>query len=259
MNPLLALTPRRRLVVGHRGNAAFAPENTLESFQQAVSLGADGIEFDVHLTRDGRAVVMHDPTLDRTTNASGAIAELTLAEIQRADAGAKFTPDGGRTFPYAGTGVRAPTFEDVLASFLSLPMIVELKTPRVSAEVLRLIKAHRAEERCIASSFVDRALDPFAGSGIPIAASPEQLRALFLPGYLRRRVRSVPFQCISAPRFDGLKPLPLVGWVRILEPLGVPVHVWTIDQPAMAERLWAKGVRGVLTNDPATLRRAAGA
>ncbi|MFN8573471.1 MAG: glycerophosphodiester phosphodiesterase [Gemmatimonadaceae bacterium] len=257
MNPLLTVLPPRRLVIGHRGNSRHAPENTMESFRQAVSLGIDALEFDVHLTRDGQAVVMHDPTLDRTTSGTGRVADLTLDAIRRVDAGARFSTDEGRTFPYAGQGIVAPTLEEVLTEFPSLPLIIEIKTPTVSSEVLRVIRAHGAESRCVPSSFVDHALDVFQGTGIPIGASPQHMRDLFWPGLLRRRVATVPFQLVSMPTVHKGLPLPVGGFAHILAPLGVPVHVWTIDDPQEAQRLWAKGVRGILTNDPGAMIRAA--
>ncbi len=229
----------------------------MESFRQAVALGVDALEFDVHLTRDGRAVVMHDPSLDRTTSGTGRVADLTLDEIRRLDAGARFTTDGGLSFPYVGRGVVAPTLEDVLTEFPSLPLIIEIKTPNASAEVLRVIRAHGAESRCVPSSFVDHALDVFQGTGIPIGASPQHMRELFWPGLLRRPVGRVPFQLVSMPTVHKGLPLPVGGFARILEPLGVPVHVWTIDDPRVAQRLWGKGVRGILTNDPAVMIEAA--
>lgn len=233
------------------------PENTIESFRQAIALGVDAIEFDVHLTRDAQAVVIHDPTLDRTTSGHGRIAELELTEIRAHDAGARFTPDGGRTFPYAGRGLVAPTLAEVLETFPGIPCIIEIKTPAASPEVLRVIRNLGAQDRCIPSSFVDAALDVFHGTGIPIGASTRHLRDILWRGYLRRPVSAVPFQIVSMPTHHGLLPLPVGGFAKILEPLGVPVHVWTVDNPDVARRLWASGVRGILTNDPATMLAAA--
>ncbi|HUK64913.1 MAG TPA: glycerophosphodiester phosphodiesterase family protein, partial [Dongiaceae bacterium] len=105
-NPLL--DPGARLVIGHRGAAAEAPENTMASFERAAELGVDALEFDVHVTADGHAVVIHDPTLRRTTDRDGAVAALTLEQLRAADAGARFTRDGA-TFPFRGRGVRVPT------------------------------------------------------------------------------------------------------------------------------------------------------
>ena len=230
----------------------------MEAFQQAVALGVDGMEFDVRLTRDGRAVVMHDATVDRTTSGSGAVADLTLAQIRGLDAGARFTPDGGGSLPYAGRGFVAPTLDEVLDAFPSVPCIIELKAPEVSMEVRRIVLDQQARARCVVASFVAHALDAFEGSGIPLGASTPQMQALLWHGYLRRRVTGVPFQMVSAPTKYRHLPLPLGGWASILEPLGVPVHVWTVDDPADGRRLWAKGVRGILTNEPAAMLRAAG-
>src|SRR5215207_6589325 len=86
--------------LAHRGASALAPENTLEAFRMAVEAGAGGLELDVHLTRDGHVVVIHDATVDRVTDGSGAVAGMTLEEVRRLDAGYSFSSDGGRTFPY---------------------------------------------------------------------------------------------------------------------------------------------------------------
>ena len=109
-------------VIGHRGAAAYAPENTLPSFEHAVEVGADGVELDLHCTADGHLVVIHDDTLERTTDGSGAVEERTLEELRGFDAGYRFTPDRGETFPFRGRGVRIPTFEEVLAAVGGLPV-----------------------------------------------------------------------------------------------------------------------------------------
>ncbi|MBV6522322.1 MAG: Glycerophosphodiester phosphodiesterase [Gemmatimonadaceae bacterium] len=252
VNPLLS-TQSGPLVIAHRGNSAHAPENTIEAFRQAIALGADGIEFDVRLTRDGRAIVMHDPAVDRTTSGTGLVADLTYDRIRTLDAGARFAkPDAPA--PYAGRGVYAPLLEDVLDAFPSTPCIIELKTKEAAPEVLRIVRERNAAERCVVGSFVDDALAAFEGTGLALSASTRQLAALLWRGVLRRGILRVPFQCVSTPRSHRFFPLPIAGWTRVLEPLGVPVHVWTIDDPAVARRLWRKGVRGILTNDvPAIL------
>src|ERR1700747_2744500 len=96
----------RPRLFGHRGAAGVAPENTLPSFHRARADGADVFELDVHATRDGAIVVLHDASLERTTDGAGPVAALTAAELSRLDAGHRFTPDGGRTFPYRGQGIR---------------------------------------------------------------------------------------------------------------------------------------------------------
>ncbi|HVD59313.1 MAG TPA: glycerophosphodiester phosphodiesterase family protein, partial [Gemmatimonadaceae bacterium] len=136
-----------RPVIGHRGNRAHAPENTLESFAQAVAASADAIELDVRITADGIPVVMHDPDVRRTTNGTGEVERLTFDEIRALDAGARFTKDGGATFPYLGKGHRVPSFDEVLEAFPSTPIIIEIKTTSAARAVRHSIESHRAEDR----------------------------------------------------------------------------------------------------------------
>jgi glycerophosphoryl diester phosphodiesterase len=115
------------LIVGHRGASAYRPENTLASFELAVEQGADAIELDVHLTTDGQLAVIHDPTLERTTSATGSVAAMTMREIKKADAGATFeVSDGSR--PYRGKRLKVPTLPEVLAWLpAGIGLVVEIK------------------------------------------------------------------------------------------------------------------------------------
>jgi glycerophosphoryl diester phosphodiesterase len=113
--------------LAHRGASALAPENTIDAFRLAVEAGAGGLELDVHMTRDRQIVVIHDATVDRTTNGSGAVSEMTLDELRGFDAGHNFSPDGGPTRPYRGRGVRVPTFGEVLEEFPGVPVNIEIK------------------------------------------------------------------------------------------------------------------------------------
>lgn len=242
-----------RPIVGHRGNAAHAPENTIESFRQAVDLGVDALELDVHLSADGQVVVIHDPTLDRTTSLSGRVDRLTLAGIQRADAGARFTSDRGATWPYRGAGITVPTLDEVLRTFPATPLLVEIKAESASRPAREVIERHGAQGRCIVASFHDGARDAFRDSGIAIGASRRDTFALLGRALFRLPVGSVDFNVMCMPPAHRGLPLPVGGYVAILAPLGVPVHVWTIDDPPDADRLRALGVRGIISNDPGRL------
>src|SRR5687768_5589517 len=110
----------------------------MAAFRNAVRLGSDMVELDVHATADGRCVVIHDPTVDRTTDGTGRVDQMTLAQLQRLDAGYRFTPDVV-TLPFRGQGVRVPTFEEVLTSFPDLRITVELKTAAAQKELFDLI------------------------------------------------------------------------------------------------------------------------
>src|SRR5918911_3904757 len=113
--------------LAHRGASALAPENTIEAFRLAVEAGAGGLELDVHMTRDGHIVVIHDATVDRTTNGFGAVSEMTFHELRRFDAGHDFSPDGGPTRPYRGRGVQVPTLGEVLEEFPGVAVNIDLK------------------------------------------------------------------------------------------------------------------------------------
>ena len=242
-----------RPVIGHRGNAAHAPENTLESFRQAVALGVDALEMDVHLTGDGTVVVIHDSTLDRTTDRSGRVDRLSLGEIQDADAGARFTPDRGATWPYLDYGITVPTLDDVLVSYPDTPLLIEIKTAAASRATRRVIEERGAVGRCIVASFDWRALEAFSGSGIATGSSYRDTLRLLARAIVRVPPARVSFDAMCMPpEYRGI-PLPVGGYARILSASGIPVHVWTVDEPAEARRLWRKGVCGMITNDPATL------
>jgi glycerophosphoryl diester phosphodiesterase len=239
--------------VGHRGNAAHAPENTLESFRQAVEIGVDALELDVHLTADGHVVVIHDPTLDRTTNLSGRVDRLALRDIQRADAGASFTQDRGATRPYRGGGITIPTLDEVLRTFPAMPLLIEIKTPSASRATREVIERHSAIDRCIVAAFRESAMEPFAHSGIAQGASRHDTAMLLGRALLRVPPARVDFNVLCMPRrYHGL-PLPVAGYASILGKSGVPVHVWTVDEPDEAERLRRSGVRGIISNDPALI------
>lgn len=250
-HPLLGL--HGHPLIGHRGNAAHAPENTLESFRQAVAIGVDAIEMDVHLTADGEVVVIHDPTLDRTTDRSGRVDRLTLAQVREADAGARFTPDGV-THPYRGTGVTIPTLDDVLRTFPGTPLLIEVKTAAASVATRAVIEGHAATDRCIVASFDWKAMEPFRGTAIHTGSSRRDTARLLWNALTGIPPARVDFEVMCMPPvFRGI-PLPVGGYVRILEPSGVPVHVWTVDDPRQAKALRAKGVRGIISNDPRMIR-----
>ncbi|MBV9880437.1 MAG: glycerophosphodiester phosphodiesterase [Gemmatirosa sp.] len=248
MHPLLA--SGTRLVVGHRGNSAHAPENTLASFRQAVALGADALELDVRLTADGHVVVHHDATLDRTTDGTGAVAATPLARIAALDAGARFSRDGGATLPYRERGVRVPTLDALLTELADTPLLIEVKTPAASGPTRALIERHGAEARTIVDAFDSACLDPFRGSRIAVGSSRNDVARLMAMTLAGIRPRAVPYRVICIPERYGALPLPVARFARALAPLGVPVHVWTVNDPADARRLWNAGVGAVISDDP---------
>lgn len=254
---MILLDPSARPVIGHRGNRAHAPENTLESLQQAVALGVDAVEFDLRVSRDGDLVVMHDATLDRTTDGIGPVASKTVAELRRLDAGARFTLDGGRTFPWRGRGVRIATFDDTIESLpRDLPCIVELKTPAATEPLRAAVRRHGIAGRIIVAGFDPAATRPLRGAGFALGACTADVARLALPALLRRRIAGLPFQALCIPpRWRGV-PVPIAALARALRDSGTVIHVWTINDGAHAVRLWSVGVHGILSDDPASILEA---
>ena len=146
----------RLTVFAHRGGAGLAPENTRGAFRQAAALGVDGCELDVRLSKDGEVVVIHDATLDRTTDADGPVSALTAAELGRVDAGFRFGADAG--FPWRGRGEGVPRLADVLADHPALPFIIEVKgdDPAVAEAAAAVVARAGALDRVCFGGFSRR-------------------------------------------------------------------------------------------------------
>jgi glycerophosphoryl diester phosphodiesterase len=242
----------------HRGGAGIAPENTLEAFQKALSVGAGGLELDVHATADGHLVVIHNERVDRTTDGSGAVGEMTLAEVKRLDAGYCFTKDGGRSYPWRGQGIRVPTFKEVYERFEGVPINVEIKKPvrpGVEEALFDAIQAAGGEDRTLVVSENFGAIRRFrkvadgrvaTGSSTVEILVFDVLRRLHLSSLLRP-----PYRALQGPeKFWGLLPVVTPAFVRAAHEVEVRVDVWTInDEPSM-RRLLGFGVDGIMTDRP---------
>jgi glycerophosphoryl diester phosphodiesterase len=249
------------LHIAHRGGALIAPENTMAAFEQAVRVHrTDMLEMDVQLTRDGELVVAHDDEVDRCTDGTGDISGFDLGELRRLDAGYRFSPDGGQTFPFRGRGVQIPTLREVLEAFPSLRFNIEVKRPQPGIEekfAHELRRANALHRACIGSS--DDALGDRLQRLLPEAAHFYPLSALTEFVMAVRTGEEPP----DDPRFLVLDmPLEYSG-MRLVDELLVEavrrrgrwVNVWTIDDPASMRSLVELGVGGVMTDRPDLLRR----
>ncbi len=246
-------------VFAHRGGAGLWPENTLFAFQKAWDLGVDVLEMDVHITRDGQVVVIHDSTVDRTTNGTGAVRDLTLAEIQALDAGYRFTPDDGKTYPYRGKGIRIPTLEEVFDAFPDARFNIEVKPndPAAAVIVAKVIKAKGVQDRVIVGSFHHEVVQALRRELPHVAtfASRQEIMSFWIFQTLRlpRAWRPVPdtLQVPVTYRLSGRKVTVLTPrFVRSAHSLGVRVDVWTINDPDEMARLLDMGVDGIMTDYP---------
>jgi glycerophosphoryl diester phosphodiesterase len=247
----LFLQPRTQpLIIAHRGSSAHAPENTLAAFQLAAEQGADAIELDVDLTRDGHAIIMHDAMIDRTTDGSGAVHDLTLEEIQRVDAGA--WKDA------AFQGERVPLLEEVFTVVGQRVLInvevksMSLRTNGVEAKVAALVQRYDLFERVIISSFNPLALrrikhlEPRLACGL--------LYAPDLPIFLRQTWLAplIPHLDARHPHHSQVNPVLVQQW----HARGQRVNVWAVNDAAMVQAMAQAGVDGIIGDDPVLLRGA---
>ena len=245
--------------LAHRGASTLAPENTMEAFRTAVEAGAGGLELDVHLTRDGHVVVIHDATVDRTTSGAGAVSEMTVDELRRLDAGHTFSPDGGPTRPYQGRGVRVPTLEEVLEGFPDVAVNIDLKdgSPGIEAAVLGVLRETNAWERVLVVSTrraTVRRFRKISGGHVSTGASRWEIGVFFLFSRLRlERLVSPAYDALQVPlRHRGI-PLVTPRFVRAAQARGVRVDVWTINQADEMRRLLDLGVDVIMTDRPEML------
>lgn len=245
--------------VAHRGASALAPENTIEAFRLAVEAGAGGLELDVHMTRDGHIVVIHDATVDRTTNGSGAVSEMTLEELRRLDAGHTFSPDGGSTRPYRGRGVRVPTLREVLQEFPVVAVNIEIKagTPGIEETVLGVLREANALGRALVVSTPHDIVKRFrkvSGGHVSTGASRWEIGVFYISSRVRleRLVRPA-YDALQVPlRHRGI-PVVTPRFVRAAHARGVRVDAWTINQADEMRRLLDLGVDVIMTDRPGTL------
>ena len=247
------------LFFAHRGGSLLRPENTMVAFEHGVALGADALELDIQQTRDGELLVIHDPTLDRTTSASGPVANFSLDEVRAFDAGYHFTSDNGATFPYRGKGITVPTLRQVFERFPDTRINIDLKesTPDREERLWALIQEFTAEDRICAGCFAHAVLVRFrrlTGRRVATSASPREVRS-FVLGAVSHMTSWL------RPAYDALQVPDTYGSVRIVSRttveaahrLGIDIHVWTVDERSHMEALLALGVDGLMTDRPDTL------
>lgn len=238
--PLPYLAATEPVVLAHRGFSPDGLENSLSAFQAAVDLGCDYVETDVHATADGVAIAFHDDTLDRVTDASGRIAELAWDDVRRARIG----------------GVEAvPTLADVLASWPDLRVNIDLKSAAAVAPTVALVNRMRAHDRVCIGSFNDRrrrAAVAAMDRRVATSAGTGTVRAFVAAvavgsaGLVRRILRDV--DCLQLPERSSGVTVVSPRSVAMAAEAGVPMHVWTVNDPADMHRLLDWGVAGLVTD-----------
>jgi glycerophosphoryl diester phosphodiesterase len=258
---MLPLAPRRGrshpfldhdgpIAFAHRGGAGDAPENTLPAFEGAIDLGYRYLETDAHATRDGVVVAFHDACLDRVTDRSGAIAELEVAEVEAADAGYKFSLDGGRSFPFRGRGVRVPRLGELLLRWPEARLNIDPKTDECVRPLLALVDRLDAWDRICVGSFSDRRLRHVRTLSRMRACTSMGPRAVAIAraastlGVMPRQGAD----CIQVPPRRGAIPLVSARFVGAAHRAGLPVHVWTVNDQQTMHELLDLGVDAIISD-----------
>jgi len=254
-HPYYAVDSDHPLVIAHQGGDGLWPGDTMFAFQNAADMSADVLEMDAHITKDGVLILMHDETVDRTTNGTGEIESMTLDEIKQLDAGYDWTPDEGATFPFRGQGVTVPTLEEVFLAFPNMRMTIEIKKTKasISKPFCDLIRKHNMEDKVLIASFHDDRLEEFRAECPEVATSSAKnettvfvlLTKPFLGGFY-----SPKFFSLQVPEeSSGIKVMTL-AFVKAAHERNIAVEPWTINDEETMKKFIAWGVDGIITDRP---------
>ncbi|KUO89673.1 MAG: glycerophosphodiester phosphodiesterase [Caldivirga sp. CIS_19] len=232
------------LVIGHRGARCCAPENTIPSFRLALEAGVDGVEMDIHMTRDGEVVVIHDDTLERTTTGSGYVKDHTLRELKGLDAGVKFGSQW--------RGVKIPTLEEVLRELGSrVSYVIELKHgsdlyPGIEGKVINLVRRYGIKAKIVSFDFDAlervRSIDESIEMGLIFIGKPRW----FIEAARRLRAQWLQAEYRLVNEAD----------VRAVHEAGLKIGVWTVNDADLALRMVKMGVDEVTTDNPSLILKA---
>ncbi|GEL78531.1 glycerophosphodiester phosphodiesterase [Tenuibacillus multivorans] len=248
------------LVIAHRAGDMIAPGNTMTAIEKSADIGVDIIEVDIHITKDGHLVLMHDPSVDRTTDGSGLVSEFTLEEFLMLDAGFHFLDINGE-YSFRGLGVYKPTLREVFERYPNMKYMLEIKHTNppelydeIAAKLWELIKEFNMHDRVMVASFDQEVIDQFnqLANGRVALGTGEQsafnfvithklfARNLFRPtGHaLQLPLKNRYFQFLSEDIIEGA------------QRLGMDVHYWTVNDEESMRKLIDAGVDGIITDRP---------
>src|SRR5215208_6648263 len=194
---------QRPLVIAHQGGDGIWPGDTMYAFEKAVEIGADVLEMDAHITKDSQIVLMHDEKVDRTTDGTGLIEDLTLVELKQLDAAYQWSNDGGKTFPFRGQGIQVPTLEELFQKFPQMRYVIEIKLTQnpIDKPLCDLVRKYNMQEQIVIASFHDEAMQNFRKTCPEVATSASRgevtkfviLGKVFLSG-------------LVAPQYESIQP-----------------------------------------------------
>jgi glycerophosphoryl diester phosphodiesterase len=250
------------LIIGHRGSSGDRPENTMSAFNHALSSGADVLESDMQLSKDGQIVLIHDETIDRTTNGSGAVSDFTVKELKSFDAGHYFTLDEGKTYPFRGKGITIPTLDELLSKHKNVKLNLDLKSdnPLLIGKIIDTIIDHNMSDRVILASFnhntMKRLRSHLEEKGLNVLTTNSKREAVLmtaahklrLPNYKKPMALEIP------TKQSGITIL-TQKFLDKAKNMGHYVIPWVINDDKEIENLFHQGVDGIITDYPEKAHR----
>jgi len=248
----------RPLVIAHQGGDGIWPGDTMYAFEKAVEIGADVLEMDAHITKDGHIVLMHDETVDDTTDGTGLIEEMTLDQLKKLDAAYEWSNDGGQTFPYRGQGIQVPTLDELFQKFPQMRYVIEIKLTNnpIDQPLCDLIRQHGMQDKVVVASFHDEAMQNFRATCPEVATSASRgevtkfviLGKVFLSGLVAPAYQSI--QPAYDPQESYNIPIMTKRFIREAHAKNVHVEPWTVNDPELMKQYIEWGVDGIITDRP---------
>jgi glycerophosphoryl diester phosphodiesterase len=249
------------IILAHQGGDGEFPSNTMYAFEQAVALGVDVLELDVHSSADDVLVVIHDATVDRTTNGTGRVNEMTLAELQALDAGYNWPTLADHEqlntdeHPYRGQDISIPTLEEVFIAFPEMPISIEIKqeSPSIAQALCDLIREYGREDLTIVPSFRASAIEEFrtACPEVATAAVEPEVISFFALSYVGLGAAWQPTtESFMVPEYQGDLQVISQRFVDQLHGRNVVIYPWTINTAEEMQRMIDYGVDGIITDYP---------
>ena len=251
-------SPKGFKVIAHRGGRSLGPENTLYTYRRAVDLGVDVLEIDVQLTRDNHLVVIHDKTVDRTTNGSGTVESFKLVDLQKLDAGYRWSADRGNRFPLRGKGIKISSLAEVFQAFPQMRINIESKDPRPAAitSLCQTIQDHNMSQKVMIASFDAGTLKRFRAVCPGVATSAGASEAILFYSLQKMHLESAyspVAQALQIPQTYGDLKVVTKRFVDAAHARNLKVHVWTVNGVDSMKTLLQLGVDGIMTDYPQRL------
>jgi glycerophosphoryl diester phosphodiesterase len=246
-------------VFAHQGGDGLRPSNTMSAFQNAVDLGADVLEMDIHSTSDGVIVVIHDDSVDRTTDGTGLVNDFTFAELQQLDAGYDWPTleeESARTDrPFRGQGIVIPSLQEVFQAFPNMPMNIEIKQqePSIAMPLCIMLRQYNLTDQVLIASFHPESIHEFrqACPEVPTAAVEGEVRQFYIFNTIGMSAIYQPVAyAFQVPEYAGDLHVVTQSFVQNAQGLNIDIHPWTINDPEQIQRMIDLGVNGIITDYP---------